>query len=184
MVRDATRIAVAFAFAALCGCTRPPAESVDAQKAAVGEGAFVPAEIDVSLPAGRESGSVSLDADFVNRGSTPLEILEVRTSCNCTLVNKPRTTVVPAGETITLPLAVSPPRYGSKAVRVTVMRSPPSGDATLQIMAMGQSRVPPYFDELPRMINLPHATGDPFVGTARFVCIERTDRQPCVRSAR
>ncbi len=80
-----------------------------------------PGELRIDVP----NEPVSLDSDDINlgvtnTGGTAIRILEVHSSCGCTIVDGEVPSMIQAGERASIPLRVSGSFYGTKDVRVTI----------------------------------------------------------------
>ncbi|MBI1315103.1 DUF1573 domain-containing protein [bacterium] len=120
-------IAMIMLLAAGCGPSGPGKLSVD-----------VPEE-----PIPVDSGSLELA--LANTGGTPVRILEVQSSCGCTIVDGDVPSVIEAGERASIPLRVSGSFYGAKDVRVTIRTDAERNPVQIaSFRVAGKKLQPPY----------------------------------------
>jgi hypothetical protein len=165
----------------LCGCEAASESQQQAGTDPNAGGVFRPAEVEAPQPTDPSESTVTVSARFVNLGSVPLTIHQIQISCACTMAGDLPKSPLSPNEEVVIPLSVSPPPHGTTIVDVSAVTDPPSRDAKLRIIARGLQTDPPFFDEIPPVINVAHTAGKPFRAVARFICVENAGEVPWVQ---
>jgi hypothetical protein len=132
----------------LSGCSFP------GRQAAVGELSVIPAEVELRAEDGSDHVREVI-CRLINRTDTDVQILNVSTSCACTL-SEPLaiSKLAPSTET-RLRLRVTIPSHGRKEVVVQVATSPPSvAPPSIRLVLIGAERKLPYVESPPAELRL------------------------------
>jgi hypothetical protein len=152
----------------LCGCqTEPGKLTVDPPDAAI------------SLADTDESPSGSrVVFTLTNTGGKPLEITDVKTTCGCTVAQDLAESQLQPGESVQLHLEATPPAYGDKDVRISILTdsaATPQVDRMLHLSG-AQFPVPRIQFHTDRLTLNGAMAGEPLTGLVRIDTHETPDQ--------
>lgn len=112
------------------------------------------AEVTRTVPDDPQHAMIELR--LTNRARSMAEIQSVRTSCGCTIADDPSQTVLQPGETATLRVKASLPKYGVKQSTVTITSSieGKTEQVGVPLVLRGDEPESPYVEIIPERIEL------------------------------
>lgn len=94
-----------------------------------------------------------------NRGTAPVRIVDVETTCGCTVVTGVAGRFLQPNETVEVRVQVSPPTIGEKTSRLTIHTIPAQSSPTVvSVTLKGKDLVPPYIAYCPDVVSLSGTT--------------------------
>ncbi len=116
--------------------------------------------------------------DLSNVGAGPLTILDVETTCGCTLPEPLSASVIAPGQSVTLHIKASVPAHGEKVSRVSVMTdSATTARIDVPVILRGRELTPPYIETAPGQVELTGTTPEQDVEQTFVVSVvEETSR--------
>lgn len=94
-----------------------------------------------------------------NTSTAPVRIVDVETSCGCTVVTGVAGRFLQPNETVEVRVQVSPPTIGEKTSRLTIRTIPAqSSPAVVSVTLKGKDLVPPYITYCPDVVSLTGTT--------------------------
>ena len=148
----------------------------------VGELSIIPA--DMELTAKDESDrQQDVTCRLVNRSDKSVRIVNVSTSCACTLNEPLAISKLAPNMEAQLRLRVSIPAHGRKEVVVRVETDPPSIDPpSIRLVLLGPERKIPYVDSSPIELRLTgHKTGGWVAQECDMVTVEEAETTPWIK---
>ncbi len=102
-----------------------------------------------------ENADQPLVFQIQNMGSAPVRIIDVETTCGCTVVSGVAGRFLQPNETLEMQVQASPPSIGEKTSLLTIHTAPAqSSPATVSVTLKGKDLVPPYIAYCPETVSL------------------------------
>lgn len=153
------------------GCTTKP-----------GALSIIPAQVHVQSSAANPAGqATAVDVRLRNDGGRPLTILNVHTSCTCTVAEAVKTPRLLPGQETTLKLNVTPPQFGKTQSEVTIVSDIPS-TSVIPLQLEGDSEPIPHLRSQSRQLELiGKVPGDAVRGDVAITTVEQRGSTPWIR---
>lgn len=132
----------------------------------------IPSQLDFQAAEGSPPGSI--DLILRNDGTAPARVLDIATTCGCTLPQKLVADTIPPGDDLKLVIQVTPPSYGLKKSSIIIRTDSVATPVVhISLNLQGQKLNPPYMSRWPEEIRVQSPTGQP-PAPQRFhvTCIE------------
>ncbi len=142
-------------------------------------GAFAANDLIIRKDLDTDQIPVSISPVFTNHGTKRLDILEVKTGCACTLVDKLSKYSLLPGDSVPIPLRITPPAHGRQSLRVEVLTEPASQEGSLRLTVIGDEVKTPHMINLPDQLLLVYTHLDrPVAVQGRISTLEARNSSP------